>query len=293
MNCTYNKEVNLSKYLYYMKKAASEGADLIVFPEQSLQGYLTDVAAMNMTGSEENDFRYQYENAETLPDGPSIKKIEEAAAEYGLYTVFGMTERDQELDYKLYNTAVLIGPQGYIGSYRKVHQPDDECHIYYSGTEFKVFHTGIGNIGLLICYDKWFPESTRELAVQGADLLIMPTATCFSEPEKEDFSTDYAYYTFDMMDKIRALENQTFFISSNQVGLCGKSLYFGNSSIVTPKGYIGATTGYQEGICFYETDLHREIYEAKYAFAGMSFLKDRRPSAYNHISETSGTCNNI
>ena len=292
MHVTYDKQENLAKYLDFIDEAADNGADLIVFPEQSLQGYLTNVVAMDVSLTDRNEFDYQYENAEIVPDGPSTLRITEKAQERGIHVVIGMTEKDTETDYKLYNSAVLVGPDGYIGTYRKVHQPMDELHSYYGGDSFPVFQTSLGRIGLLICYDKWFPETTRELVLGGAEILVMPTATAFSDPDACDYSTDYAYYTFDLHDKVRALENQTFFIGSNQVGVCGLSTYFGHSNIVSPMGRIVSTTGDKEGIAYYTSEnLLEETFKAKRAFAGMNFLKDRRPSTYTRLNASSGSSN--
>lgn len=292
MNVAMDKKENLKKYLEYIDTAASQGANLIVFPEQSLQGYLTNVVAMDVSDSAANEFAYQYNNAETLPDGDSVTILINKAKERNIYIVFGMTEKDTEIDYRLYNTAVLVGPEGFIGKYRKVHQPADELHAYYGGREFPVFDTAIGKIGMLICYDKWFPEPTRELTLGGAQLLIMPTATAFSDPEAMDYEHDYAYYTFELMDKVRALENQTFFIAANQIGWSGASNYFGNSKIVGPDGIIRSETGNKEGIAYYVTeDLEEEIYTAKHKFAGLSYLKDRHPGCYRRLAAETETSN--
>lgn len=292
MNVSQNKEINLQKFLKYIDEAADNGANLIVFPEQSLQGYLTNVCAMDMSNSELNEFHIQYKNAETVPLGNSVQRITKKAIERKIYVVFGMTEKDSDVDYKLYNTAVLVGPNGYIGKYRKVHQPVDECHVYYSGKKFPVFQTDIGRIGMLICYDKWLPESTRELALAGADILIMPTATAFTDPVKKDHNTDYAYYTYDLMDRVRALENQTFFISANQTGICGNSTYFGYSNIIAPTGKVAATTADKEGIAYYTTeDMYSEIYYAKNCFAGCNFLKDRKPDLYKNAINATNSSN--
>lgn len=288
MNVKLDKAQNLSKILNTIDQAAEKGADLIVFPEQCLQGYLTNVVGMDMSNGEADEFNYQYQNAELVPEGPSVQSIAKKAQEKGVYVTFGMTEKDSQVDYKLYNTAVLVGPEGYIGKYRKVHQPADEIHVYYGGDSFPVFETKIGKIGMLICYDKWFPETTRELVLNGADILALSTATAFSDPEAADYDTDYAFYTFELMDRVRALENQTFFVGANQVEWSGKSRYFGNSKIVAPNGRVVAQTGFQEGIAYYTTeDLQEETFDAKHCFAGLNFLKDRHPSLYGKISADS------
>lgn len=288
MNVDLNKERNLNKILNLIDEAAENSADLIVFPEQCLQGYLTNVVGMDMSNGEKDEFVYQYNNAELVPEGPSVQQIIAKAKEKNLYVVFGMTEKDKEVDYKLYNTAVLTGPDGYVGKYRKVHQPADELHVYYGGNSFPVFDTKIGKIGMLICYDKWFPETTRELVLNGAEILTLPTATAFSDPEAADYKKDYAFYTFELMDRVRALENQTFFIGANQVEWSGNSRYFGNSKIVSPNGKVVSETGFKEGIAYYTTEnISKEIYDAKHCFAGLNFLKDRHPSLYGEISSDS------
>lgn len=288
MNVALNKAANLEKILNNIDEAAIHGANLIVFPEQCLQGYLTSVVGMDMSGTKTDEFDYQYENAEAVPEGPSVQTIIKKAIEKNIYVVFGMTEKDMYVNYKLYNTAVLVGPDGYVGKYQKVHQPADELHVYYGGKSFPVFETKIGKIGMLICYDKWFPETTRELVLNGAEILTMPTATAFLEPEKADYKSDYAYYTFELMDRVRALENQTLFIGANQVEWSGKSRYFGNSKIVAPDGRVAAETGFKEDIVYYTTeDFQKDTYKAKHCFAGLSFIKDRHPSLYGEISSES------
>jgi len=268
----------------YIDKASAEGANLVVFPEQSLQGYLTNLGAMPAS-----DYKYQYENAEVIPDGKSVQALIEKAKEKNIYIIWGMTEKDAEKDYVLYNSACLVGPEGYIGNYRKVHQPGDELHIYTGGTEFPVYSTEIGKIGMLICYDKAFPESTRELALGGADLIVMPTAWPLANQanaNKNDVTKDYMYKTFTMYDAVRASENQIPFISSNLTGRTGDIEYLGYSSIVDGYGNVLATTGYEEGIAYAEFDLKRDIYDYKVnAFIGLNFLKDRNPSAYKRLSE--------
>lgn len=292
MNCVYDKKKNLAKYLKYIDEAADNGADLILFPEQSLQGYLKSLTAMDVSGNmETNEFLYQYNNAEAVPEGDSVQVMISKAKQRSVYVCFGMTEKDSETDCKLYNTAVLIGPEGFIGRYRKVHQPADEVHSYYCGNDFEVFDTSLGKIGMLICYDAWFPESGRVLALKGADIILKPTATCFSSPD-HNYEDDQGYYSYDLCEKAAALHNGVFFISANQTGICGSSDYFGHSNIIAPNGRILATTGNSEGIAYYETEnLKKDIYWARVQFAGLNFLKDRKPSAYSEISSENTLCN--
>ena len=283
MNVVYDKKENLKKYFSLISEAANSGADLLVLPEQSLQGYLPSMTQLDIA-----HYQYQYENAETVPDGASVRAIIEKAMEKNMYVVFGMTEKDADTDYKLYNTAVLTGPNGLIGKYRKVHLPLDELHIYYGGDEIKVFETRIGRIGMLICYDKAFPEAAREAALCGAEIIVTPlawphlTPAYISDPEKDPNLEEHRLY-----DRVRAMENQVFFISSNQIGACGKSSYLGNSNIVGPNGVILATTGYQEGIAYTAVDIKQEIYRGKtIGMGGSNLMRERKPAAYKHLGST-------
>lgn len=285
MHCTRNKAENLQKMLELIEEAASHGANLLVLPEQALQGYLTSVVAMDTSADPaKNEFLFQYENAETVPDGPSVQAILRKAQEKNIYVCFGMTEKDADVDAKLYNTAVLVGPEGYIGKYRKVHQPADEMQAYYAGDEFPVFDTAIGKIGMLICYDAWFPESGRELALQGAQIILKPTATCHGTPD-HDLANDQGYYSYDLAERATALQNGCYFVSSNQVGLCGASDYFGHSNIIDPSGHIVTTTDEKEAIVYHDVvDLARELFIGREVlFSGLYFLKDRKPAAYTHL----------
>jgi len=280
MNVVYDKQTNLKKFLSLIDEAALSGADLLVLPEQSLQGYLPSMTELDMS-----HYQYQYDNAETIPDGDSVRAVIEKAVERNIHVVFGMTEKDADIDYRLYNAAVLTGPDGYIGKYRKVHLPLDELHTYYAGNEFPVYQTRIGRIGLLICYDKAFPESAREAALADADIIVTPLAWphsapgFVSDPEKDPNLDEHRLY-----DRTRAMENQIFFISSNHAGASGKAHYLGNSNIVGPNGAIIATTGYQEGIAFAEVDLKQEIYRGKtVGMGGSNLMRERRPLVYKRL----------
>ena len=277
MNVVYDKQENLRKCLSYIDEASAQGADLLVLPELCLQGYLPSLTQLDMAL-----YQYQYDNAETVPGGASVQIIIEKAIGRNIYVVFGTTERDAGFAYKLYNTAVLAGPDGYVGKYRKVHLPLDENHVFYSGDSFPVYQTKIGRIGMLICYDKSFPEAAREEALGGADILVTPLAWPHSAPEYlSDPEKDPNLAKYRLFDQARAAENQIFFISSNQFGPCGNGIYFGYSNIVGPDGAILGTTGPREGIVCVEVDLIREIYNGKtLAMEGSNLMRERKPLLY-------------
>ncbi|MEO3822890.1 nitrilase family protein [Actinomadura sp. B10D3] len=152
-----NKEKNVQRSLELINEAADRGATLIVLPELANTGY-------GFATREE-----AYAHAEPVPDGPTTRAWTEVARERGLHIVGGLAERD---GVRLYDTAVLTGPDGVVGTYRKTHLWNREKLIFEPGDlGFPVFPTRIGRIGLLICWDVWFPEVPRLLATQGADVV--------------------------------------------------------------------------------------------------------------------------
>lgn len=285
MNVSYDKNENLQKYFKFMEEAANHQADLVVFPEQSLQGYLPSMSQLDLS-----HYQYQYENAEIISEGNAITQIIEKAKLLNLYVVFGFTEKDADYDYKLYNASVLTGPDGFIGSYRKIHQPIDEVHIYYTGDTYPVYETKIGRIGLMICLDKAFPEAARELALAGADIIVTPLAWPYAFPENfPNSEKDPNYQDHMIYDRARAMENQIFYVSSNHYGQSGRSTYIGYSNIIGPNGQILATTGNEEKIVYADVNVKQDIYTGKtVGMGGVNLLRERKPETYRHIgiSET-------
>ncbi|MEN0617239.1 carbon-nitrogen hydrolase family protein [Klebsiella indica] len=268
----YDKARNLSNLLKWMKRAADSSADLVVFPEQVLQGYLPDTLSWNG-----DVVSWQMAQAEVIPHGESVRALLTKAHSLNIHVVFGMTEHHPQHDEVLFNSAVLAGPDGLIGVYRKVHQPGDEKHVYYPGSDFPVFDTALGRIGMLICYDKVFPESTRELALKGADIMIMPTAWGYSGDGSLG-DADPMVDSYTLFGRIRALENQCWMIESNLCGQHGNLHYHGHSRIINPRGNIIADSGSEEGMALATVDVRADIRAARSTdYLGYFFLKDYVP----------------
>lgn len=268
----YDKARNLNNLLSWMEHAAQEGADLVVFPEQILQGYLPDT--LNWNGEA---VAWQMAQAEVVPQGESVLALQRQATQLGVHVVFGMTERHHERAEVLFNSAVLLGPQGLVGVYRKVHQPGDEKHVYYPGSDFPVFNTPLGRIGMLICYDKVFPESTRELALKGADIMIMPTAWGYGGDGSAG-DADPMVDSYTLFGRVRALENQCWMIESNLCGTHGNLHYHGHSRIIDPLGNIIADSGSTEGMVLANVEIQSAILRARSSdYLGYHFLKDYVP----------------
>ncbi|GAA1684728.1 hydratase [Mycolicibacterium murale] len=152
---------NVDAMVAAMHRLAAEGVQLAVFPELATTGYMFADADECRTVSEE------------VPAGPTCARLLAACTELGMHIVFGIAERDGE---RLYNSSALLGPDGFIGRYRKLHLWDQENVVFSPGdVGLPVYDTAVGSIGILICYDIWFPEAARTLALAGADLLCVPT----------------------------------------------------------------------------------------------------------------------
>jgi predicted amidohydrolase len=187
-------------------KAAAEGIELVLFPELVIHGHCTPNT---------------WELAEPVPDGPSVRRLEDIARRRGLVLCAGLSEKERDI---VFNTQVLVGPQGYIGKQRKLHLSRDEVFYYKGGREMPVFDIGPCRLGIIICYDNQFPEVARVLALRGAEVLLMPHAGRFKlwndTPESEAAARRYSH-EFLKKYALRARENACFAILADQVGRAG------------------------------------------------------------------------
>jgi len=219
-----DKAENLTKIKKTVIKAKKQAADLIIFPELSLTGYVV---------------RDQiYELAETIP-GPSTKVIENIAKKTKVHIVFGMPELSKKTQATIYNTAVLVGPKGFIGKYRKMYLPThsvfEEKRYFRPGYQTAVFDTKLGKIGLIICYDIFFPEVSRLTRLKGAQLIVCISA---SPSTRRTF--------FETLTVARAMENTAFLAYVNLVGIEDGLQFWGGSRLVGPNGKILVQAKYDE-----------------------------------------------
>ena len=219
-----DKKENLKKIENFVEKAKNQSADLVVFPELSLTGYVV---------------RDQiYELAETIP-GPSTQVIEKIAEKTQTYIVFGIPELSEKTQATIYNTAVLVGPKGYIGKYRKMYLPThsvfEEKRYFRPGYQAVAFDTEIGKIGLIICYDIFFPEVSRLTRLKGAQLIVCISA---SPAVRKTF--------FEILTAARAIENTAFLAYVNLVGIENGLQFWGGSRLIAPNGKVLAKAKYDE-----------------------------------------------
>lgn len=261
------KRENLDKILLEIRLAASKGANLIVFPECALTGYVF--------ASREEAIPYM----ETIL-GPSTNELINCCRQLGVYAVVGLLEAEGG---KCFNAAVLTGPQGLIGKYRKIHLPflGIDRFIDHGDQPFGVYRTPIGIIGLHICYDCNFPESARVMTLLGADILVLVT----NWPRGREKVPSHVVIT-------RAYENKVHLIAVDRVGTERGTDFIGLSKIVDTQGntVVEASSDKEEAI-YAEVSLAEARKKRTIFKAGefeMDFIADRRPEFYSEIAKSRG-----
>jgi len=227
-----DKEANLAAI---ERTVARSGADLVAFGELFLTGYMARDEFTRL--------------AETVP-GPATERVARTAEEHGAHVLFGMPERDPRTRH-LYNVSVLVAPDGAVHRYRKIHPanfgPFEEGLYFGRGREPVVAETGIGRIGLLICYDTFFPELAKACALRGADVLaIVSAAPATSKP------------LFDKVLPARAIENSVFVLYTNLVGTELNMVFQGGTQAIGPRGEdLGRARDFKEGVVKADLDLRQ------------------------------------
>ena len=219
-----NKKANLQKIEELTLKAKNQEADLVIFPEMSLTGYVVKDQV--------------YELAETIP-GPAVEKVEALAKKTGMHIIFGMPELSEKTQATLFNTAVFVGPNGFIGKYRKMYLPThgvfEEKRYFRQGYEPAVFETDLGKIGLTICYDVFFPEVFRLTRLAGAQLIVCISA---SPAVRRSY--------FEILTSARAIENTAYLAYVNLSGIEDGLQFWGGSRLVSPTGDVLVKAKYDE-----------------------------------------------
>jgi predicted amidohydrolase len=173
---------------------------------------------------------------------------------------------------------VCVTGDGVLGNHRKVHQPLGEGASYDRGGGFTAFDTPVGRLGMMICYDKAFPESARALALAGAEIVTCVSAWPASRTNRAaDLAADRWTQRFDLFDQVRALENQIVWVSANQSGSFGELRFVASAKVVGPGGEVLASTGLGAGMAVAELDVTAEVAAAR---RSMAHLRNRRPEAY-------------
>lgn len=255
---------NRNKIIASMRSAAERGAQLVIFPECALTGYAFNSLEEAIPFAEK-------------PDGPSSQAIAEACRETGTYAIVGFVEADGD---KFYNAAMLVGPNGVVGSYRKVHLPFIGIDRFLTPGDrpFAVFDLPFGKVGINICYDISFPESARVLKLLGAELIALitnwPTA---------------AWRSPAFVANTRALENHVFYAAVDRVGTERGWQFIGRSKVIDCNGDTLAEAGPDaEELLVVSVELQEANNNHIVNVAGayeLDRVKDRRPDLYAQITE--------
>ncbi len=255
---------NVARMINQLRIAASEGARLAIFPECAVPGYCFRSLA------EARPY------AEPIA-GPSVTALTAACRELNCYAVFGMLERDGG---RVFNVAVLTGPQGLVGVYRKVHLPYLGIDMFTTPGDkpFAIHEVEGVKIGMLICYDAAFPEAARALALQGADLIVLPTNW---PPGAETMAS--------CSIPCRAMENQVYFAAVNRVGTERGFQFIGESSFCAPNGQVlTKAAGTDPAILYTEVDPLRSRQKRIVRVPDKHIIDrmaDRRPEFYGLLTE--------
>ncbi|MCU1657540.1 MAG: carbon-nitrogen hydrolase family protein [Pseudonocardiales bacterium] len=243
-------------------------AGLLVLPDAALGGYLADLRSPDPDALP----------PAIAPDALEIRRVIGLAGE--IVVCFGYTERAGG---RRWNSAVCVSGDGVLGRYRKVHQPPGEALVYTAGDRLAAFDTPVGRLGMLIDYDKTFPEAARTLALGGARIIACLSAWPASITGRaERLTQDRQSRLFDLYDSARAAENQVVWVSANQTGTTGGLRFLGQSKVVGPGGDVLARTGAKAGLAVAELDVDADIERARLV---LHHLAERRPDLYLEKAE--------
>ncbi len=261
------KEENVNKTCRFIDEVAKSGSKLIVLPELCNTGYVFN------TREEASEL------AEPIPDGPTTANWTEKAREHGIYLVAGIAERAES---KLFNSAVLIGPRGVIGTYRKLHLWYREKLFFHAGDlGFPLFNLPFGRLGMLICYDLWFSEAARILTLQGADIICSPTNWVpSSKPLYDEAGRCMANY----LAIATANSNAIYIACADRIGVERGQPFEGRSIIVGPSGrtLAGPASKDREEILTAEVNL-ADSRRLKIKSPMNDLFEDRRTDIYERM----------
>lgn len=274
MTCTASKDENLQKAAGKIREAAKKGAQIVCLQELFTSLYFCD--------------EEEYENfklAEPIP-GPSTTLLSAVAKEAGVVIIASLFEKRTEGLY--HNTTAVLDADGtYLGKYRKMHIPDDPAYyekFYFTPGDlgYKIFTTKFARIGVLICWDQWYPEAARITSLMGAEILFYPTAIGWAASQDEATNTEQ-YHAWQTMQRSHAIANGVHVVSVNRVGFeqNGKMKFWGGSFVASPFGSILYQAAHDKEevhtitVDTSKTDQYRTHWP---------FLRDRRIDSYQPIT---------
>jgi len=277
MRCSADGDANLDKAVHFIRQADQGGADIICLPELFRSLYFCQRVDPAL-----------FELAEPVP-GTTTDKLGQLAKQIGKVIVASVFERRSAGVY--HNTAAILDADGSLaGVYRKMHIPDDPLYYekYYftpGDTGFQAFNTRFGRIGTLVCWDQWFPEAARLTALQGAQVLVYPTAIGWHPRERAQFGADQ-HQAWEVSQRGHAIANGVYVAAINRVGHEGPADagldFWGASFVSDPFGVVVKRASHdQEQVLVVECDLKKQEDIRR----NWPFLRDRRIDAYGDLTK--------
>jgi N-carbamoylputrescine amidase len=273
MSCSNHAGDNMDKAIAGIREAASKGANIVCLQELFTSLYFCDV----------EDYEH-FKLAEPIP-GPSTDQLSAVAKELGVVIIASLFEkRTQGLYHN--TTAVLDADGSYLGKYRKMHIPDDPAYyekFYFTPGDlgYKVFKTKFATLGVLICWDQWYPEAARLTALMGAEILFYPTAIGWATTQDSQ-TNEEQYNAWQTIQRSHAVANGVHVVSVNRVGFeqDGAMKFWGGSFVANPFGSLIVKASHDdEEVIVSELDLSKtDSYRTHWPF-----LRDRRIDSYGEI----------
>lgn len=275
MSCVADVNTNVQKAIEQIKVAADKGAQIVCLQELFTSLYFCDVEAYE-----------NFELAESIP-GNTTNILCEVAKEKGVVIIASLFEKRTSGIY--HNTTAVIDADGtYLGKYRKMHIPDDPAYyekFYFTPGDlgYKNFDTKFGRIGVLICWDQWYPEASRITALMGAEILFYPTAIGWATSQDEATNTEQ-YNAWQTIQRSHAVANGVHVLSVNRVGFEqeGRMKFWGGSFVSNPFGTILYKASHEEEeTTVVEVDTSKtDSYRTHWPF-----MRDRRIDSYGEITK--------
>jgi N-carbamoylputrescine amidase len=275
MSCTKDPVENLEKAISKIREAAKKGAQIVCLQELFRSLYFCDV--------EDYD---NFKLSETIP-GPATDKLAEVAKELNVVIIASLFEKRANGIY--HNTTAVLDADGtYLGKYRKMHIPDDPAYyekFYFTPGDlgYKVFKTKFASIGVLICWDQWYPEAARITALMGAEILFYPTAIGWATSQDEATNSEQ-FNAWQTIQRSHSIANAVHVVSVNRVGFeqNGAMKFWGGSFVSNPFGRVIYQASHdKEEVHVQEIDLDKtDSYRTHWPF-----LRDRRIDSYQPITK--------
>lgn len=273
MSCSADVEANVQKAISGIREAAQKGAQIVCLQELFTSLYFCDV-----------EDHHNFSLAEAIP-GPTTDRLSQLAGELGVVIIASLFEKRAQ---GLYHntTAVLDADGAYLGKYRKMHIPDDPGYyekFYFTPGDlgYKVFDTKFARIGVLICWDQWYPEAARITALMGAEILFYPTAIGWDTNEPDPNQNTEQYNAWQTIQRSHAIANGVHVVAVNRVGREADQQFWGGSFIANPFGSLLYLAPHDQQLVHVQTvDLAlSEKYRTTWPY-----FRDRRIDSYQPIT---------